>query len=83
MEHFQKAVELKPESTSARNAVINFYLDNRKWDDAELLVSAALEQNKNDLLAKVFQGRLLLGQGKSDEAIPIFQKVIKDEPNLA
>ena len=26
---------------------------------------------------------MLLGQGKADEAIPIFQKVIQDEPNQA
>ena len=55
LEHFQKAVELNPQSKPARNAVINFYLDNRKWDDAEKkLVSAALEEKSKDLLAQVF-----------------------------
>ena len=83
LEHFQKAVALNPKSKPARNALIHYYLDNRKWDDAEKLISEALEENKNDLLAQVFQARVLLGQRKADEAIPIFQKVIKNEPNQA
>ncbi len=83
LEHFKKAVILNPESRPAQHAMTNFYLDNRKWDDAETLVSAALKENKKDLIAQVFQGRLLLGQGKADEAIPLFQRVIKEEPNQA
>lgn len=47
------------------------------------MISAALEKKKSDLLAKAFQARVLLGQGKADEAIPIFQKVITHEPNQA
>ena len=82
LEHLKKAVALNPKSKPARNALINFHLDNRKWADAEKLISAALEKSKNELLVQVFQGRLLLGKGKTDEAIPIFQKVIK-EPNQA
>ena len=81
LEHFKNAAHLNPDSKPSQHAVMNFYLDNRQWDDAETLVSAALQENENDLVARVFQGRLLLGQGKADEAIPIFQRVIKDEPN--
>ena len=65
LEYFKNAVALNPESRQAQHAVTNFYLDNRKWDDAEALISMALKENKKDLIAQVFQGRLLLGQGKS------------------
>ena len=81
--HFQKGVELNPKSEPARNSLINFHLDNRQWDDAEKLVKPALETKSKDLVAKVFEARLVLGRGNVDEAIPLFQKIIKDEPNQA
>jgi len=83
LEQFKEAVELNPQSRPARNVLINFYLDNRQWDDAEPLILAVLDKNKKDLLGQVFQARLLLGRGKTDEAIPLFQRVLKDEPNQA
>jgi tetratricopeptide (TPR) repeat protein len=81
--HYQKGVELNPESDPARNSLINFYLDNRQWDDAEKLVKPLLEVRSRSIVTKIFEARLLLGRGNVDEAIPLFQAIIKDEPNQA
>ncbi|MDH5774849.1 MAG: tetratricopeptide repeat protein, partial [Nitrospirota bacterium] len=83
LEHFQKAVELKPQSEPARQALINFHLDNQQWDEAEKLIQSSKENSKKNIVQQVFQGRLLLGRGKPDEAIPLFQKVLKEEPQQA
>ena len=81
--HYQKGVEFNPKSDQARNSLINFHLDNRQWDDAEKLVKPAVEAKSKDLETQVFEARLLLGRGKVDDAIPLLQKILKDEPNQA
>ena len=83
LEHFQKAIDLNPTSIPARNALLNFYLDNRNWKNAEELIAAALQKTKTDPLVQTFQARLLLGQGKVDDAISLFQKVLKRESKQA
>ncbi|WNM64036.1 tetratricopeptide repeat protein [Candidatus Nitrospira neomarina] len=81
--HFQKGVELNPKSDPARNSLINFYLDNRQWDDVEKLMKPLLEAKSKSIVTKIFEARLILGRGNVDEAIPLFQAIIKDEPNQA
>ena len=83
LSHFQKGVEINTKSDQARYALINFHLDNRQWDEGEKLLTPVLAAKSKDLVPKVFEARLLLGRGKVDDAIPLFQKVLKDEPSQA
>ena len=81
--HFQKGVELNPKSDPARNSLINFYLDNQQWHEAEKLLKPLLETKSKSIMTMIFEARLILGRGNVDEAIPLFQAIIKDDPTQA
>lgn len=80
---YQRAAELKPDSTIARDKLIGHYLDTGKTTEAESRVKDILAKNAKDLMGRFFDARLQLARQKADDAIPILQGVIKDEPQFA
>jgi tetratricopeptide (TPR) repeat protein len=80
---FKHALTLNPASVAAQHSLINCYLINRQWKNTKALITSALQDNAHDVLAQVFQARLWLGQGKTDDAIARFQQILQDEPNQA
>ena len=79
---YQRAVEEKPESTAARDKLIGHYLETGMTTEAETRVNDILAKNAKDLMGRFFKARLLLAARTPDEAIPILQGVIKDEPQF-
>ncbi|MDH5641953.1 MAG: tetratricopeptide repeat protein, partial [Nitrospira sp.] len=80
---YQRATEVQPDSTIARDKLIGHYLDTGKPTEAETRVKDILTKNAKDLMGRFFDARLLLAKHKPDDAIPILQGVIKDEPQFA
>jgi len=80
---YERATKVKPDSTMARDKLIGHYLDTGNTVEAETRVKDILAKNAKDLMGRFFDARLLLGKHKPDDAIPILQGVIKDEPKLA
>jgi tetratricopeptide (TPR) repeat protein len=80
---YQRATELKPGSTVARDKLISHYLDSGKVEEAEARTKAILEKNSKDLSGRFFDARIRLAKGNADEAISLLQGVVKDEPQLA
>ena len=79
---YRRATELTPSSTTARDKLIAHYLDTDKSTEAEALVTAILNKDKKDVLGRLFDARIKLGHSKADEAIPILQGVLKDNPQF-
>lgn len=79
---YQRATELKPDSPAARDRLLNHLLDAGKLDEAEQRVHTLLTANGQDKTAQFFRARLLLSRGKGGEAVPLFQRLIKDEPRI-
>lgn len=80
---YQRATELNTGSVIARDKLLSHYLDAGKTAEAERMIQDILGKNKSDLIGRFFNARLSLLKGNADEAIPLFQSVVKDEPQLA
>jgi tetratricopeptide (TPR) repeat protein len=80
---YQKAVEVNADSVSARDKLIDHYLDTGQLDEAERHVTPILEKNAKDLAGRFFDARLRLARGQADDAIERLQGVLRDEPRSA
>ena len=80
---YQRATEVNPTSLPSRNKLIGHYLDMGKTAEAETRVKDILRKNDKDLMGRFFQARLQLVWQKPDDAIPLLQGVLKDEPQFA
>lgn len=83
IEAFRRAVGMDPTSISARNRLIAEYLDQGHIPDAEKMVLAILEKNKNDVDGRFFNALLNLSRGQIDQAQEALRKVIADRPWFA
>jgi tetratricopeptide (TPR) repeat protein len=81
--NYQRAVEIQPTSLLARDKLIGYYLDTGKTNEAELKVKEILAKNDKDLMGRFFDARILVAKHKPDEAIPILQGIVRDEPQFA
>lgn len=80
---YQRATELNASSPIARDKLISHYLETGNTTSAEIKVKEILDKNKSDLAGRFFNARLSLAKGDIDTAIPMFQGIIKDEPQFA
>jgi len=80
---YQRATEINPSSTVARDKLIAHYLDTGKTSEAEAKVKDILRKNDKDLMGRFFDARIRLVKGNADDAISLLQGVIKDEIQFA
>jgi len=80
---YQRATQLNTASTVARDKLISHYLGTGKTSEAEAKVKDILEKDKKDLMGRFFDARIRLAKNDVDEAITLFQGVVKDEPNFS
>lgn len=80
---YQRAAEMKPESSLARDKVIAHHLDHGKIAEAESHVKAILGKNARDLMGRFFDARIKLARKDVDNALSLLQGVVKDEPQFA
>jgi tetratricopeptide (TPR) repeat protein len=59
---------------------IDFY--EGKINDAEQLMRSALRENHDHLYAKVYLAKIAMEQGKSDVALSLFARLMKQEKNM-
>ena len=67
----------------ARDRLIAHYLDIGNTSDAEVRVKEILGKNKKEVMGRYFDARIRLAKSHADEAIPLLQGVIKDDPTFA
>ena len=80
---YRRATEVNPDSIIARDKLIGYYLDTGRTSEAEAKVKDILGKNSTDLMGRFFNARLLLAKNNANEAIPILQGVVRDEPRFA
>ena len=80
---YQRAMEVNPSSLAARDRLISHYLDTGNTRDAETRVKEILGKNNRDPMGRYFDARIRLAKSYADEAIPLLQGVIKDDPTFA
>jgi tetratricopeptide (TPR) repeat protein len=80
---YLRGTEVNPGSLAARDKLISYYLDIGKMNEAEPKIKEILGKNNRDLMGRFFEARIQLIKNHPDEAIPILQGVIKDEPKMA
>jgi len=66
-QHYLKSAELG--NSAATGQLINLYIKQKRFADAESLLRKYSAQNPNNVTAQVALGRLLAAQGKTSEAI--------------
>jgi anti-anti-sigma factor len=77
---WQKIVDMKPNYADAYYKLALAYRNSGMLKEAEEEVHRALNVNENYVEALNLYGELLLNAGNSDEAILIFQKILKIAP---
>lgn len=80
---FEKAVAERPTYLEAMRALVEGYVAARRLPDAKKTVDAVLKLAPNDVYSHVVAGRVLLAEGKADEAIKEGETAHKLMPNAA
>jgi tetratricopeptide (TPR) repeat protein len=78
---FQTAVELRPTSQDALSGLINSYLAEKKYAEAESALRKLLASNPQNSAAHVQLGRVLAAEGKNDEAAQELHAGVQASPD--
>ncbi len=76
----RKAVQVNPGSRNAHGALINFLLREDRFVEALHACDAALARFPDDVEIAAIRGTMLLGAGKSEEAVAYLKEAAKREP---
>lgn len=77
---YQKALAVKPDSLAARDGQIALLIETNKLTEAEQQTTAILKANNKDPSGRLFDARLKLVRGQTDNALQLLQSLSKDEP---
>ena len=80
---YQRGLSLDPHNLNIEERLEILYLSTGKTDLAANVDGDLLKQFPNDVQARVNHGRILMAQGKSQEAVQSLQKVAADAADFA
>ncbi len=80
---YHRLLAMQPDSAPATAGLSHLLLQQKKYADAEPLIRVALEKNPNDPTLNAQLASALAGQNKTDQAIPVLEKVHALEPENA
>jgi tetratricopeptide (TPR) repeat protein len=80
---YKKALDLQPEDIRIMDSIARFYVKNKRVDDAEKYITKILKERSQYFPTRMLKGELLVYQHKFDEAVLLFDQLIKEEPKLA
>jgi len=78
---YQQALALAPDSTDALAALTNFYMRQRRFADAEMLLRKLVSLHPADATAHLQLGRMLAISGKTDDGIGEIEAGLKLDPS--
>lgn len=79
----RNAIARNPKLTGVRRALIDIYLDDHLWNDAQELNGVVLQQSPKDTHARLSEARILIGNGRASEATPVLEQLVRDDPTMA
>jgi tetratricopeptide (TPR) repeat protein len=80
---FQSLLASKPKDAVVKANLIEVLLDLKRMDEARALNQEVLSRNPSDPQALLSNGRMLMANGKYQEAATALQAAIKSDPNCA
>ena len=80
---FQSLLASKPRDAGVKTNLIGVLIDLKRMKEAQALNGDVLRQNPKDPQALVSNGRILIAEGKNQEAVAALQAAIRSEPNCA
>ncbi|HVW85264.1 MAG TPA: tetratricopeptide repeat protein, partial [Bryobacteraceae bacterium] len=80
---FQSLVSARPKDVSVKASLVETLLDLGRIDEAASLARTALKENPADPRLLLSNGRILIGEGKPQEAIDTLQSLTKADPTSA
>ena len=83
IEHFQRAVEIRPDYTHARYNLGNLLMQQGRLDEAEAQLAQVIQQQPNLARAHSDLGNCLLRQGKAAAAEQHYREALRLDPLLA
>lgn len=78
---FLEVIQREPKSLAAYQNLFSFYLAEKRYDEADKLVTQGLTAVPNDFGLRLSRAALLEVSGKIDEAIALYETLIKEKPN--
>jgi tetratricopeptide (TPR) repeat protein len=77
---YQKALEIQPKDIRIMDVIARFYVKNKQLKDAEKYITRILDQSPKYFPTQMLKGELFILQHKYDEAVAIFDMLIKEDP---
>ncbi len=79
----RRAVELAPNDAEARAALAWFLTNSRRLAESENEIRAALQVNPANVNVLILAAAILAGNGKSEEAVQLADKVLRIDPRAS
>jgi len=84
LEYFSRSVELNPRYHQSLFGMATAYFRLEEYEAADFYIGLALEMSGENLLYMNLRGRIFVGLGNLEEAVNVFQAILKEEPyNMA
>jgi tetratricopeptide (TPR) repeat protein len=80
---FGQLVKDHPDDTTSWTNYVGLLMNNKRMDEAEKLINAALKKNKKNLDALILKGQFLNTNGRAKEALEILEPAVKSDPESA
>ena len=76
---FKQAATLDPHSSEALAGLVNIYTETRRLPEAETALRQFIQLDPQNNNAQVQLGRVLVAEGKTDEALPLLEGALKQK----
>ena len=78
LEEYQRGLTLEPKNLALKERIEDVYLSTGKADAAALMDADVMRQAPRDMIVRANHGRLLLAQGKTQDAVNYLQETAVD-----
>jgi len=76
---FKQAATLDPHSSEAMAGLVNIYMETRRLPEAETALRQFLKLDPQNNNAQVQLGRVLVAEGKTEDALPLLENALKQQ----
>lgn len=80
---FKDALAKDKKNSTIRKRLVELYLNQHNWDEAERLNGEILKSSPRDPLGRLFQARLQFVRGAKAEATSSLEQLVHDNPEMA
>jgi tetratricopeptide (TPR) repeat protein len=78
---YNQCIQINPYNAAAYYELARIAFENKDYDNAALLGRAAISLDKKNVWYKLLYAQALQGQGKFDEAVKVYELIVKENPN--